>query len=85
MIEVCFVSSKADCDIYNANKNAIAKLIAEGIVGETIVDKAKNETATIPVFKVGSFNKKVIVTADSLNVRESRGAEAKKIKLIFGI
>lgn len=71
LIEVCFVSSQADVNIYKANKDKTAKLIAEGIVGHTITIKDE--------FKVGEYQKDVIVTADSLNVRSGRGAEFTKI------
>lgn len=74
LIEICFCDSKADTDIYNANKDAIAKLIAEGIVGKTITASAG--------YQVGDYHKDVIVdTGDgsNLNVRSGRGAEYSKI------
>lgn len=84
LIEVCFVSSKADTDIYKANKEAIAKLIAEGIVGhnisstQTVVNSATTSNNKTN-FSVGSYNKDVLITADSLNVRSGRGSEHSKI------
>ena len=38
LIETCFVDSKADTDKYVNNKDATAKLIAEGIIGKDIVE-----------------------------------------------
>ena len=38
LIETCFVDSKADTDKYINNKDATAKLIAEGIIGKDIVE-----------------------------------------------
>lgn len=80
LIETCFCDSKADADIYNANKDQIAKLIAEGIVGRTI----SGSTSSTPSgnFQVGTYQKDVIVhTGDgsNLNVRSGRGAEFSKI------
>lgn len=78
LIEVCFVDSKADTDIYLANKDAIAKLIAEGIVGKSIADP-KPPTSSDSVYSVGTYQKDVVITADVLNVRNGRGAEFDKI------
>lgn len=39
LVETCFVDSKADTDKYLANKAYTAKLIAEGIIGQEIVEK----------------------------------------------
>lgn len=39
LIECCFVDSKADTDKYLSNKAYTAKLIAEGIIGQEIVEK----------------------------------------------
>lgn len=77
LIEVCFVDSKADTDIYLANKDAIAKLIAEGIIGKTIAEP--KPPASESIYSVGTYQKDVIVTADVLNVRDGRGAEFNKI------
>ena len=38
LIETCFVDSKVDTDKYINNKDATAKLIAEGIIGKDIVE-----------------------------------------------
>ena len=38
LIETCFVDSKADTDKYTNNKDATAKLIAEGIIGKDIIE-----------------------------------------------
>ena len=38
LIETCFVDSKADTDKYVNNKDATAKLIAEGIIGKDIIE-----------------------------------------------
>ena len=39
LIECCFVDSKVDTDKYVANKAYTAKLIAQGIIGQEIVEK----------------------------------------------
>lgn len=72
LIETCFVDSKADVDIYNSNKDAIAKLIAEGIVGHDISGSTGGD------YPIGTYQKDVIVdTRDgsNLNARSGRGAE----------
>ena len=38
LIETCFVDSKVDTDKYVNNKDATAKLIAEGIIGKDIIE-----------------------------------------------
>ena len=38
LIETCFVDSKTDTDKYVNNKDATAKLIAEGIIGKDIIE-----------------------------------------------
>ena len=38
LIETCFVDSKSDTDKYINNKDATAKLIAEGIIGKDIIE-----------------------------------------------
>lgn len=75
LIEVCFVDSKADTDIYLANKDAIAKLIAEGIVGRAISVPSQSDSS----YSIGTYQKDVVITADVLNVRNGRGAEFDKI------
>ena len=39
LIECCFVDSKTDTDKYVANKAYTAKLIAQGIIGQEIIEK----------------------------------------------
>jgi len=39
LVECCFVDSKIDTELYNKNKDLTAKLIAEGIIGQEIVEK----------------------------------------------
>ena len=39
LVETCFVDSKVDTDKYLSNKTYTAKLIAEGIIGQEIVEK----------------------------------------------
>lgn len=73
LVEVCFCDSKADVDIYNANKDAIAKLIAEGIVGHSIAGSSSSNE-----YPIGTYQKDVIVdTKDgsNLNARSGRGTE----------
>lgn len=85
LIEVCFVDSKADVDIYSKNKDAIAKLIAEGIVNKTIsgeTSSSTNNDNTKPNYSVGTYQKDVKVNTSSsstLTVRSGRGTEYSKI------
>ena len=44
LIETCFVDSKTDTDKYINNKDATAKLIAEGIIGKSIQDDPDKST-----------------------------------------
>ena len=39
LVETCFVDSKVDTDKYLSNKDYTARLIAEGIIGQEIVEK----------------------------------------------
>lgn len=80
LIEVCFVSSKADVNIYNANKDQIAKLIAEGIVGRSIASTSNTTTPSTSTnggskYANGSYNKKARTTA-ALNVRTDRSTSS---------
>lgn len=79
LIEICFVDSKTDTTYYNANKDKIAKLIAEGIIGKSISEpKPSTSTST---YSIGTYQKDVIVNTggSTLNVRSGRGAEFSKI------
>lgn len=44
LIETCFVDSKADTDIYNKDKDRVAKAIAEGIIAKSIVKTPTSNT-----------------------------------------
>lgn len=79
LIEICFVDSKTDTTYYNANKDKIAKLIAEGIVGKSI-SESKPSTST-STYSIGTYQKDVIVNTggSTLNVRSGRGAEFSRI------
>lgn len=44
LIETCFVDSKADTDIYNKDKDRVAKAIAEGIISKSIVKTPTSNT-----------------------------------------
>ena len=46
LIETCFVSNKSDTDKYTSNREKIAKLIAEGIAGQTITENNNSNTST---------------------------------------
>lgn len=46
LIETCFVSSKSDTDKYISDKKNIAKLIAEGIIGQEILENPKTEISS---------------------------------------
>lgn len=52
LIETCFVDSKADTDKYISNKNYTAKLIAEAVTGQAIVDNTNTQTPTNKLYKV---------------------------------
>ena len=59
LIETCFVDSKADTDKYISNKEATAKLIAEGIIGKSIPDTpVVNESGVLWSVCVGAYKDK---------------------------
>ena len=72
LIEVCFVDSKHDTDIYKVNKDLVGKLIAEGIHGKDI--KASGEETTGIFYRVvaGSYSKRENAEAQ-LRLLESKG------------
>ena len=56
LIETCFVDSKADTDKYISNKDATAKLIAEGIIGKSIPNTpVVNESGILWSVCVGAY------------------------------
>lgn len=65
LIETCFVDSKADTDIYNKDKDKVAKLIAEGILGKSISGSSTSTGGSTT--SGGSYTVKI--NTDSLNVR----------------
>ena len=74
LVEVCFVDSTTDTNIYNANKEYTGKLIAEGIVGKEIVDKpVVTETKKYGV-KVFSFSTKEKAQEFSNMLKEKHNA-----------
>lgn len=46
LVECCFVDSKTDTDKYLSNKDYTARLIAEGIIGQEIVEKPVSPNIT---------------------------------------
>lgn len=70
IIEVCFVDSKADVELYQSlGAKRIAKAIFEGVTSI----KVQNETIHKTNFSNGSFiGRKAKVVTDSLNVRNDR-------------
>lgn len=76
LVECCFVDDRDDVNLYNYK--TMAKAIAEGILNKSIAAPAPPPTSNNG-FVVGDYNKDVIVTADSLNVRDGRGSEFKII------
>lgn len=64
LIETCFVDSKADTDVYNKDKDKVAKAIAEGIIGKSItkpVSKQENKEIYYRVV-IGSYKDKNTAT-----------------------
>lgn len=49
LIETCFVSSKADTDLYKANVDKIGKLIAEGVLGCDIKAPEQDDKKTYAI------------------------------------
>lgn len=69
LIEVCFVNSKEDVDLYNKNFEGLCIALAEYLTGGKY-------NPPQPVWTNGSFTgNKAIVTADILNVRKARGVD----------
>ena len=61
LIETCFVDSKSDTDKYINNKDATAKLIAEGIIGKSIQDdpaKSTESNSVLWAVCVGAYKDK---------------------------
>ena len=52
LIETCFVDSKADTDIYNKDKDKVAKAIAEGIIAKSIVKTPTSNTSSNTYYRV---------------------------------
>ena len=46
LIETCFVSNKSDTDKYTSNRKKIAKLIAEGIANQTIIENNNSSVSS---------------------------------------
>ena len=76
LIEVCFVDSKVDTDLYNKNIDYTAKLIAEGIIGQEIVEKPVQSNLTSKKYgvKVHSFSTKEQAQAFSNMLKEKHNA-----------
>lgn len=74
LLEVCFVDSKADTDLYKKNFDKICEAIAKCLSGKSA--PVKKPATTTTTFKVGSYQKDVITT-DNLNARSGRGTEHK--------
>ena len=76
LVEVCFVDSTTDTNIYNANKAYTGKLIAEGIIGKEIVDKpVQTQTATkLYGVKVHAFTSKEKAQEFSNMLKEKHNA-----------
>lgn len=76
LVETCFVDSKADTDIYNKDKDKVAKAIAEGIIGKSItkpVSKQENKETYYRVV-VGSYKDKNTATK-VMNEAKTKGYE----------
>lgn len=75
IVEVCFVDSKADVELYKSlGYKKVAKAIFEGVTGV----KVQNETIHRNSFYNGSYiGRKAKVITDSLNVRNDRPKEGK--------
>lgn len=71
LIEICFVDSKSDTDYYKSNKRAIAKSIAEGIIGKEIREEPSQADIIYQVV-LGSY--RVRENADNeLSLAKSKG------------
>lgn len=62
LIEVCFVDDKDDARVYKANKDKLAKLMAEGILNKTI-EPPKPPTGQLFAVCVGAYQRS---TADRI-------------------
>lgn len=81
LIEVCFVSSKNDTDIYNANKNEIARLIAEGILNKNLSNNSSPSKPNDSKYPNGNYDRKARTT-NNLNVRTERSTNSTIVKTI---
>lgn len=77
LVEVCFVNSKADCDIYRAKFENICIALAEGLVGESLSEGAPPPSApdddVSPTLKKGSKGPDVVALQRALGVLEPDG------------
>lgn len=77
LLEICFVDSYVDAQLYKKNGyDKIGKAIAEGIIGKSI-DSAK--VTTKPKASTSSKSYKVKITASSLRVRKSPSTSAAQV------
>lgn len=75
LIETCFVDSKVDIDIYNKDKDRVAKAIAEGLIGKTInkpSSPSTNGETTYYRVVAGSYTNRANADAQ-IRLLESKG------------
>ena len=84
LLEICFVDSKADADLYNKNFDKICRAIAETLASKKIpADKPASSTPTAPSTSSSSSPIGIVeVLADSINVREEASFDYKVVKTI---
>ena len=70
MLEVMFIDNKTDCIAYDTKgKSEVAKKIVEGLIDTSIEENVNTG------FKIGTYQKDVVVDTDTLNARSGRGTD----------
>ena len=84
LIEVCFVDSKADADLYKKNFDKICRAIAETLTGKKIPAASSTPTPapSTPSAPSSTAVGTLEVLCDSLNVRQSASFDAPIVKTI---
>ncbi|MCY6355366.1 N-acetylmuramoyl-L-alanine amidase [Clostridium sp. ZS2-4] len=79
IVEVCFVDTKSDADLYNSiGVNKIAKAITEGITGQTIAIENKHKDAVNYCLEFRRFFNKVTQTLAPISEDGKYGSSTQK-------
>lgn len=82
LLEICFVDSKADVDLYNKNFDKICRAIAETLAGKKIPAETTSSSTTKPSSTSATPIGVIEVITDSLNVRKKDDFDSAVVKTI---